>query len=96
MKESGLIICATAKESPSIRTEESTRANGSKMPSVEWVSNSGRMRISKELTKMERKMDMEGTCGKIMHSMKAIGLRARSMDLVPIDGQMEESSQVNG
>ena len=91
-----MITCATAKESPSIRTEGSTRANGSKMHSVEWVWNSGRMKISKELTKMERKMDMEGTCGRTMPSMKEIGLRAKSTDLVPIDGQMEESSQVNG
>ena len=95
-RASGSIICATAKESPYTRTEESTRASGSKTHNVEWVSNSGRMKISKELIRMERKMDMEGTCGRTMRSMKAIGLRAKSMDLAPTDGQMEESLQVNG
>ena len=54
------------------------------------------MKISKELTRMERKMDMGGTCGRTMRNMREIGLRAKSTDLVPIDGQMEESSQVNG
>ena len=91
-----MIICVTVREFQFIRTEESTRANGSKMHSVEWVWNSGKMKISKELTRTERKMDMEGTCGRTMPSMKAIGLRAKSTDSVPIDGQMEESSQVNG
>ena len=95
-KENGLIICVTAREFQFIRTEESTRANGSKMHSVEWVWNSGKMKISKELTKMGKRMALDGTSGKTMHSTRVTGLRAKSMALAPTDGQMEESSQVNG
>ena len=72
------------------------KANGSKMLSVESVSSFGKMKISKELTQMEKRMALDGTSGKIMHSTRVTGLRAKSMDLVPTDGQMEESSQVSG
>ena len=72
------------------------KANGSRTPSVELVSSFGKMKISKELTKMGKRMALDGTSGKTMHSTRVTGLRAKSMALAPTDGQMEESSQVNG
>ena len=72
------------------------KANGSRMPSVESVSSFGKTKISKELTTMEKRMALDGTSGKTMRSTRVTGLRAKSMDLVPTDGQMEESSLVSG
>ena len=40
------------------------RANGSRTLSVESVSSFGKMKISKELTKMGKRMALDGTSGK--------------------------------
>ena len=96
MRANGSIICVTAKAFQSIRMGVNMKANGSRTPSVESVSSFGKMKISKELTKMGKRMALDGTSGKTMHSTRVTGSRAKSMALAPTDGQMEESSQVNG
>ena len=96
MRENGSIICVMAKAFLFTRMEANMKANGSRMLSVESVLRFGKTKISKELTQMEKRMALDGTSGKIMHSTRVTGLRAKSMDLVPTDGQMEESSQVSG
>ena len=96
MRENGSIICVTAKAFQSTRMEANMKANGSRMPSVESVSSFGKTKISKELTTMEKRMALDGTSGKTMRSTRVTGLRAKSMDSVPTDGQMEESSLVSG
>ena len=96
MRENGLIICAMAKAFLFTQMEANMKVNGSRMLSVESVLRFGKTKISKELTQMEKRMALDGTSGKIMHSTRVTGLRAKSMGLVPIDGQMEESSQVSG
>ena len=96
MRANGSIICVTAKAFQSIRMGVNMKANGSRTLSVELVSSFGKMKISKELTKMGKRMALDGTSGKTMHSTRVTGSRAKSMALAPTDGQMEESSQVNG
>ena len=96
MRENGSIICVMAKAFLFTRMEANMKANGSRMLSVESVLRYGKTKISKELTQMEKRMALDGTSGKIMHSTRVTGLRAKSMDLVPIDGQMEESSRASG
>ena len=77
MKETGLITCVTAKEFQSTRMAVSTRASGSKMPSVAWELRYGRTRILEALTRTARKMGSESINGKMMPNTKATGWKAR-------------------
>ena len=54
------------------------------------------MKISKELTRMGRRMGSGGTSGKTMLNTKVIGSKARLMGLALTDGQTEGNSQESG